>query len=141
LGSALLQAQKVLDLLGRRQHRALFQLLCQRAACELHHRNDLGALGRPQALDSPQIVGAGMQQAAQPVEPVEQLLRELQHRNTCQPGAQQQRDQLGIRERRRAQRLQLFARPCIGRDFLEHHRVWACVPAREIVPSLSNRFS
>lgn len=100
MGSALLQAQKVFDLLGRRQHRALLELLRQRAAREFHHRNDFGALGRPQAFDSPQIVGAGVQQAAQPVEFIEQLLRELQH--TRQAGAQQRRDQLGIAECLRA---------------------------------------
>ena len=68
-------------------------------------------------------VGAGVQQAGQAAELVEQLLRELQHRGALQPGAQQQRQQLGVGQRG-GPRASSFSR---GRasagNVLEHGRV------------------
>jgi hypothetical protein len=57
------QLQVVLDGIRRVEHLALAQLLGHRAARQLQHRHQLGALGRAQALDAVQVFGAGVQQA------------------------------------------------------------------------------
>jgi hypothetical protein len=64
----------------------------------------------PRPLTCAQVVGAGMQQAGQAAEGVEQLLRQLRTR-PCRPaGAQQQRQQLGVAERQPAPRASSFSR-------------------------------
>ena len=116
-----LHAQVVLDPLRRVEHRPVRELLQQRAARELHHRSDLGALGRAQPLDALQVGGHRLQQPRQALEAVEQLLRELQHGRALQAGAQQQGDELGGGQRRGAEREQFLARTSVRRNVLEDH--------------------
>ncbi len=110
LAAAELQPQVVLDLARCVEDRPRVSSLGERAARQLHDRGDLGALGRAEALDPAELRGLGMQQAGQPAELVEQLLGELQHAGAGEAGAQQQRDQFDIGERRGAEREQLLAR-------------------------------
>jgi hypothetical protein len=68
---------------GVLEHLALAQLLGHRAARQLQHRHQLGALGRAQALDALQVVGAGVQQAGDAAKPFgwrgQQFGGQLQH--------------------------------------------------------------
>ena len=104
----------------RIEQRPRAELGGDRAARELEHRRDLGALGRAEALDPLQLLGLGAQQAGEAAEAAEQLLGELKDAGADQAGAQQQRDQLGVGERRRPQGEQLFARPGRSGNVLEH---------------------
>ena len=120
LAAAELKLQVLLDLAGRIEQRPRAELGGDRAARELEHRRDLGALGRAEALDPLQLLGLGAQQAGEAAEGAEQLLGELQHAGADQAGAQQQRDQLGVGERGRPQGEQLLARSGRGGNVLEH---------------------
>ena len=120
LAAAELQLQVLLDLGRRIEERPRRELGGDRAARELEHRRDLGALGRAEALDPLQLLGLGAQQSGEAAEGAEQLLGELQHAGADQAGAQQQGDQLGVGERRRPEGEQLFARSGRGGNVLEH---------------------
>ena len=116
-----LQAQKGLHALRRLEHRSRLQLLRHRAARDLQHRADLRALGGPQALDALQVLRLCTQQPLPATEGVEQRLRQLQHALAGEARAQQQRQQLGIGQGRRALCEQLLARAQRGGQVLDGH--------------------
>jgi hypothetical protein len=91
------------------------QLLAQGPARDFEHRQQLGPFGRPQTLDALECRRLGVQQPCQPTEGVEHVLRQAQHPFAPQSAAQQQRQQLGVAERARAARKQLFTRAGIWR--------------------------
>jgi len=62
-----------------------------------------------------------MQQAREAAEALEQLLGQLQHVLARHAGAQQQGQQLGIRQRGGASRDELFAWTGVEREILECH--------------------
>jgi hypothetical protein len=68
-----------------------------------------------EALHPAELGRAGVQQPGQSAELVEQRTGELQRRDAGPAGAQQQRNELDIRQRGRAEREQLFPRAGIGR--------------------------
>ena len=68
----------------------------------------------------------GVQQAGQAAEAVEQRLRQLQHAQARQAGAQQQRQQLGVGQRAGAAGQQLFARPGVGGQVFQRQWRAAC---------------
>jgi hypothetical protein len=82
--------------------------------------------------------GSARSRPARPPKAAEQLLGELEDAGSDQSGAQQQRDQLGVGERRRPEGEQLFARPGRSGNVLEHggsnRRL---TPARKMRSSLS----
>ena len=99
--AAELQLQVVLDLAPANRTPAARRSCCASARRAISSTaRDLGALGRPQALDRASARRApACSRPAQAAEALEQLLRELQHRDARQPGAQQQRQQFGIGQR------------------------------------------
>ncbi len=115
-----LQLQVVLHLRRRIEDRSRAELGRDRAARELEHRGDLGALGGPEPLDALELLRLGAQQTGEAAERREQLLGELEDAGSREAGAQQQRDQFGVGERPRPEGEQLFARSCRGGDVLEH---------------------
>eukprot|EP01031_Cornospumella_fuschlensis_P008911 gene8911-10957_t len=83
--AAQMQAQIGLDRVGVVHRRLLGELLAQRAARNLQHRGDLGALGRAQALHALQRLGRGGQQAGHAVGRLQQVLREFEDAAPLQP--------------------------------------------------------
>ena len=122
VGSAAeLQLQVVAHRLRCGKQRFFLQFFCQRAARQLQHGDQLGALGRAQPLDGLERVGSGMQQPGDAAEIFQQLLAQLQRIFAGQAGAQQQRQQLGIAERAGAAGQQFFARTDVGGEVFHQH--------------------
>ena len=80
--------------------------------------------------------GLRVQQAGEAAEVAEQLLGQLQHALAGQAGAQQQRQQLGVGQRRGAVREQLLARARIGGQVLQRHGRRAAQVFARLVESL-----
>ena len=111
-------------------------------AGEFEHSHQLGALGRAQALDAFEVGSAGVQQTSYATKAtteltcgvhrrrVEQLLRHLQHALAHDAGAQQDGQQLGIGQCRRAACQQFFAGLGIGGQVFEGHGAGCLTPVR-----------
>ena len=118
------------------KHLALLQTLGHGAARQFQHGHNLCALGGAQALHAFQVVRRGVQQAgyasktalalvaiaqAAMVFELQQFVGHLQNPLARDAGAQQDGQQLGIAERTRAARQQLFARLGFQGQVFERH--------------------
>jgi hypothetical protein len=121
LQPAQVQLQVILDHLRRIEHRRVGQPLGQRPAGHLDHRRQFGPLGRAQALDALQIIGAGLQQAGIAAHAGQHAFGQLQHALAAQAGAQQQRQQFGVGQAGGAVLQQLFTRAGGNRQILDRH--------------------
>ena len=108
------QLQIVFHGLGAVKQRALLQLLGGGAAGQLHHGQNFGLLGRPQAFDAGQVAHAGVEQPRQPALLRQNRVRQLQHAAAGQAGAQQNGQQLRIGQGTCAPGQEFFARQGIG---------------------------
>jgi hypothetical protein len=115
------QRRVVLHLRRRVEHRPRRQLLAERPARQLQHRRQLRAPRRAEPAHVRQVRRLGLQQPRQPAAAFQQSLRQAQHTLARQPGAQQQRQQLGVGQRGRASGQQLLARAGIGGQVLQGH--------------------
>ena len=99
------------------------QRLRQGAARHLHHRQQLGPLGRAQAFEALQIGWRGVQQAGESAAVLQHVARKRHHAAAFVAGAQQQRQQFTVGQCCGTACQQLLSRPLLGRQVLHGYPV------------------
>jgi len=105
----------------RRQHGAAPDLLLQRAAGEFQGGLQLRCLGRAEAMQRGEVRSARRKQPAEAAEARQRLAGQVQCRAPGAAGTQEQRDQLGVAQDRRALRQQALARAFALGPILNRH--------------------
>ncbi|MNZ81345.1 hypothetical protein D3C78_1000080 [compost metagenome] len=126
-----LVAQARLEVVAHRlrafQRRVALDPRGQVAAAHLQHRLQLGVLGRPQAQMGAEARQFGFQQLAQAAELGQQMARQIHRAAPGHAGAQEDRQQLGIAQRRRPLGQQFFPRPFLLRPVANAHGQPPCL--------------
>ncbi len=107
--------------LGPVEQRLPLQREAREPPPHLERRGDDRALGGPDPLGAQDHAAVRGRQAGEAARLGQELLGQRQHVGPRGAGAQQQREQLGVRERLRAQAQQLLPRPFLARELRDAH--------------------
>ena len=116
-----LQLQVVFHSLRAAQHFTLTQLLRRGTFGQFHHCQYFRTLGRAEPLDAGQVLAAGVKQASKAIKALQRGLCHLQDAAASQTCAQQNGQQLGIRQGANTACLQLFTGAGIGWQIFQRH--------------------
>src|SRR5579862_9305772 len=110
------------DIAATAQRLAGLELVLPEAFRDLEGGEDLGRLGRAEALDLAEVADAGDRQLAKATEGLDDGAGVVERRRPGTAGAQNDRQQLGVRQAAGTAPEQLLARPVVGGPVLDWTR-------------------
>ncbi len=113
-----LGAEQFIDEFGRVDFRFAERLGCQPAA-EAECGGELHRLGEAHAFDGRDLLHAAPGEAGERFELGQELARDIHGIRAGDAGAEQDGDELAVAQGRRAEARQFFARPVLGRHFMD----------------------